>query len=201
MSDFASSIGNFFSGTGGKDLTALLGLGGAASNLYSGFENFQNQQNYNDQIKKAQAILSDPKKLQAAVAAIQQPLSAGLTEGVGNAVQGSMAERGLATSPALMQSVMAQAIAPYVQQNQQTALNAVLQKLGLVEQSRPALFPQTNLTSLLKLISSGGGTPGVDQSGLDAAWGPGTTGADISAWFGGPGEVPYIPVDTGDGGV
>lgn len=91
-----------------------------------------------------------PSQLAANIQQLQQPLSQGLTQSVGNTVQGQLAERGLSQSPGIYADVLAQAIAPYQQQEQQMATNAYFQKLGLPISARPSPFgpyPQTSNTS------------------------------------------------------
>lgn len=103
-------------------------------------------------------LLSHPEKLAAMAAKIQQPLNNGLVQGVNNRVQGDMAARGLSQAPGIFAASEGQALAPYVQQNQQTAMQAVLSSLGL-----PAgTFGQPqNLSSLMTLFAKpqGGSAP------------------------------------------
>jgi len=106
-------------------LTKILPLVSTASGLYGSYENAQQQ-------NKVRGILDNPAKFQNYAAGYTRPLSAGLTQGVANATQGYAAERGLAESPALEQTLYAQAIAPYIQQNQQMGQQEALQSLGLM---------------------------------------------------------------------
>src|ERR1035438_7820190 len=76
-------------------------------------------------------ILKDPAKLAAMIAKVQQPLSQGLQQSVGNKVQGDMAQRGLSQAPGIFAATESQALAPYYQQNQAVAENAVLSSLGM----------------------------------------------------------------------
>jgi hypothetical protein len=105
-------------------ITAITGLAGAGSSLFNTYENQQYQ-------NKLRSYAESPQKLNNYAAGFTQPLAAGLTQGVENQAQGYAAERGLATSPALEQSIVSQAIAPYIQQNQQNGLQTALQALGL----------------------------------------------------------------------
>lgn len=95
-------------------------------------------------------LLSHPEKLAAMAAKIQQPLNNGLIQSVGNQVQGDMASRGLAQAPGIFAAGESQALAPYYQQNQSTALNAVMQSLGLPSGT---FQPPQNLSSLMSLFS------------------------------------------------
>jgi hypothetical protein len=76
-------------------------------------------------------LLKNPQALAAMVAKLQQPLNNGLTQSVGNQVQGNMAERGLSQAPGVFAGAESQALAPFYQQNQSTATQALLQALGL----------------------------------------------------------------------
>jgi hypothetical protein len=111
-------------------------------------------------------LLKNPQALAAAIAKIQQPLNQGLAQAVGNQVQGNMAERGLAQAPGTFAASESQALAPFYEQNLNTATQAFLQSLGMpagtfgspVNTSGPmALFLQS-----LK-NRQGGGAGGTDQ--------------------------------------
>src|ERR1700741_2348097 len=65
------------------------------------------------------------------VRAATQPLSLGLVQDVTSQVSGTLAERGLSQAPGIQATELATALAPYQQQNQQTALQLVLTRLGL----------------------------------------------------------------------
>ena len=134
---------------------------GTAGNI---FEEYKRNQYSNF----VMSLLKDPAKLAAAIAKIQQPLNAGLTQAVGNQVQGNMAERGLAQAPGTFAASESQALAPFYEQNLNTATQAFLQSLGMpagtfgspVNTSGPmALF----LQSLKNRV--GGGTGGTDVPG------------------------------------
>lgn len=107
--------------------------------------------------KDENAITSlTPQQLSAKVAAATQPLSQGLTQSVGNQVQGEMGERGLAESPGIYSAVLSQALAPYYQQNQNTAEREVMEQLMAplrAAEGESSLLPQqTNMARLLKML-------------------------------------------------
>ena len=106
-------------------LTKVMPLVSTASGLYGSYENAQ-------QMNKARGIVDDPRKFQQFAAGYTRPLAAGVMQGVTNAAQGQAAERGLAESPAQEQQIVAQAIAPYIQQNQQQGQQDALAALGLM---------------------------------------------------------------------
>lgn len=158
MSELLSSVGSFI----GSNSGLLKGLGTAAgvgTNLYSGITNAQNTNNYNNTQSYIQSLVKDPTKLAAASAKLQQPLSAGLTDQVTNQVQGQLAERGLGGSPAAMTSAITQSLAPYIQQNQSTAMQTLMNSLGLGSSTRPAALPTMDLSKLMAMLKSGSSDP------------------------------------------
>ena len=102
--------------------TQAASLGSAAYNMYN---QYQNQQ-YQNQLR---SYAQDPAKMNAYAANFTQPLNAGLTSAVANNTQGYLASRGLSDSPAVSQQVESQAIAPYIQQNQQAGYRDAIQAL------------------------------------------------------------------------
>jgi hypothetical protein len=100
----------------------------------------------------------NPQAISAIAAKLQQPLSSGLTSGVGNVVNASLAEQGLSQAPGIQSQVMSQALAPYQMQEQQMALEAALQAIGLPAQALAAIRGSMNpmqLASMLKGILPG----------------------------------------------
>jgi hypothetical protein len=156
MPQALGSLGSFFSSNMGN-ISKLLAAGGTAANVYSGVNNAINQSNYNSTQSYIQNLVKNPAKLAAAAQQYQQPLSAGLTDAVTNQAQAQLAERGLGGSPAAMQSVIAQSLAPYIQQNQQTAIQTLLQSLNAGTGARPTALPQMDLSKLMAQLKLGGG--------------------------------------------
>src|SRR6266850_1148791 len=76
-------------------------------------------------------LLKHPEQLAAMAAKIQKPLDNSLVQGVNNRVQADMATRGLAQAPGIFAATESQALAPFEQQNANTAMQAVLASLGL----------------------------------------------------------------------
>jgi hypothetical protein len=168
MPDALQSIGQFFSSPGGKGLESLASIGatgaGLAGNLAT--EHARNQElNY---LKQQQAQLQDPTKLASEVAAATQPLNRSLVQSVGNQVSGTLAEQGLAEAPGIQATVLSQALAPYEQQNQQTALQLVLQRLGLplsyAQTLLQGLPPNVNLAPLMALLNRPGVPTGTNAN-------------------------------------
>jgi hypothetical protein len=152
MSQLLGSVASWFgkSGSGGSPnwLTAILGgLGGAGE-----IGNILTDQKRSSLLNQSEAWSKlTPQQLSAKVAAATQPLSQGLTSSVGNVVQGQVAERGLAESPGIYSEVLAQALAPYYQQNQQTALNEILAQMGLPLQEA-SLLKDSNLSPIFAML-------------------------------------------------
>jgi len=110
-------------------------------------------------------LIAHPEKLAAMVAKLKKPLDNALVQGVSNTVQGNLAERGLGQAPGIYTTSLAQGLAPYEQQNEQTALDAVMRTLGL-----PAgTFGQpANMTGALQLFLNQFGKKGNGVTGSGA---------------------------------
>jgi hypothetical protein len=136
-------------------------------------------------------LLKNPAKLAAMAAKIQQPLNNGLVQGVTNQVQGDMASRGLSQAPGIFAATESQALAPFEQQNQQTAMNAFLQSLGL-----PAgtFGKPTDIGSILSMFK-GGSSGGGSSSSLFSD--PGLSIMQPSFMPGGGGSAPPFDPTTG----
>lgn len=127
-------------------------------------------------------LLSHPEKLAQMAAKITQPLDNGLVQATNNRVQGDMASRGLSQAPGIFAASESQALAPYVQQNQNTALQTVMQSLGLPSGS---FAPPTSMAPLFSMLfNKPSGTPA--QTPIT----PGLTP-----------PPPQMPTDTGDPGI
>ncbi len=143
----------------------ITGLLGAGSGLFNNYE----QSKYQNMLR---SYASNPTKLMNYAKGFTQPLPAGLLQGVENQAQGYAAERGLATSPALQQQIVSQAIAPYIQQQQDQGLNFAMQALGL----------------------GGGAQPGSGTGGLPASL------EQLSKWGQPSGSTPpFLPPDPTSG--
>lgn len=132
MSQIFSSI---FKNPGGQGINwgniANLGLGalGTIGNISA---NKKRNALINEYLARQRYLQSlTPEQHLAGIRSFQNPLSGGLTKGVGNVVQGAMAERGLSQSPSIYSEVLAQALAPYFMQNQESAKDAYFRSLGV----------------------------------------------------------------------
>ena len=95
-------------------------------------------------------VMKNPALLSQMVLKAQQPISAALVQDINNRVQGDLAQRGLAQAPGIFGTTEAQALAPFEQQNYQTALQQVLASLQLPGSTFNR--PQANLSPLLSLF-------------------------------------------------
>jgi len=125
-----------------------LNIGSTGYNLYNQYKNQQYQNTLRDDAQ-------NPAKVNALAAQYTQPLNAGLTASVNNATQAQLAQAGLSESPAIAQTVEAQAIAPYIEQNKQAGYADAIQALGLGGGAiPPALQQQNSLSALAKAFAS-----------------------------------------------
>ena len=184
-----------------SSLTPVLGpalqvaqLGSTGYNLYN---QYQNQQ-YQNQLR---SYAQDPAKMNAYAAQFTQPLNAGLTAAVNNQTQAQLAQSGLSESPQIAQTVEAQAIAPYIQQNQQQGYTNALQALNLGGGAIPPQLQGTqNLGALAKAFSQmpNGAQQlqkllSLSQQQYQTAPTPQTTSPDMSG-----DAVPYQPIQSFD---
>jgi hypothetical protein len=167
------SVGNFFGSSGGKGLTSLAELGATGAGLFGNISAERQKAQELDYLKKQQNAIGDPTKLAQEVAAATQPLNRALVQDVGNQVSGTLAEQGLSQAPGIQAATLAQALAPAEQQNQATALQLVLKRLGLPIEYAQALLQnnpqQTNLSPLLALLQKGGSFGGATSGANPAA--------------------------------
>ena len=164
------SLGQFLQGPGGQSLLKVGEVGMTGAGLVGNILNERARSQELNKLKTAEATLADPTKLSSEVRAATQPLNAGLVQDVTNQVSGNLAERGLAQAPGIQATELSTALAPFEQQNQNTALQLVLTRLGLpIEYAKTILagMPQnTNLAPLLALLGRNNSSPtGSDFSG------------------------------------
>ena len=151
--EMLSSLGNFIS-SDAKPLTSLLGAAGAGANIYSGVEQAQQQSRINSAQNYIMNLVQNPAKMSAAAAQYATPLTAGLTADISNQVQGNLAERGLGSSPAAYTQQLTQALAPYIQNQQSTALQTLLSSLGLTANMKTTTPSFANISKLLAGLQS-----------------------------------------------
>lgn len=181
MSDALSSIGQFLGSGAGKAVETGATAGtGLLQNLMANRE-AQKKQSF------VENLIQNPAAFSKFVSGFQQPLTAGLTADVARSTDAYGAERGLGSSPTVMKDIYAQALAPYVQQQQQQGTNAALSALGIY--GATPTTPPINISGILKAILQGSSpqasnpTAGIDLSTVPN---PGLTGMDLGL----PGAVP-----------
>ena len=156
MSDALASIGSFFSSPSFKTISEIGGLGATGLGLAS---NIQADQQRSAAARAAQNNMNlSPAKLSAMVSSGTQPLNAGLVQAITGNVNANLAEQGLSEAPGLIATATSQALAPFEQQNQNTALQLVLQKLGLPAELLKTIPANTNLSPLLAMLFKGFGS-------------------------------------------
>ena len=189
MSDTLTQVGTFFGSTGGK---AALGGGAAGAGLLQSF--FANREAQNKQ-KFVEQLITNPTKFASYIQGFEQPLQAGLTADINRNASAFGAEHGLGSSPGVMQNIEAQALAPYLQQQQQTAEQAALQSLGIYENS-PTTKP-VDISSILKMLQMGGQPQPNVTSGINPNSIPGFGSQSLTDITGGS-STPLPPGIIGD---
>jgi hypothetical protein len=188
MSDAISSIGSWLSGTAGQGLLKAGTVGGGFLQNILANRQAQQRQNF------VQNLITNPTKWSQFVSNFNQPLAAGLTSDVARETDAYGAERGLGSSPAVMQDVYAQALAPFIQQQQATAGNEALQALGIYS-GQPTTKP-VDITSLLKLFTSPSAPTVAGQSPISVPGGSTTASGGYGGWVG-----PIQDAPSGDSGI
>jgi len=109
-------------------------------------------------------LVQNPAQISKMATSEAAPLSQALQQTVMNAVQGDMAARGLSQAPGIFGATESQALAPYVQQNYNTALQAVLSQLGIpissMSSQQGSFQKPQDLSALLKQFLNSFGTKG-----------------------------------------
>jgi hypothetical protein len=159
-----------------QGIAPALGIGTAGAGIAGNLMNAITRGQQVSQLQSAEKKLANltPEQLSGMVAKGTAPLNQNLLQNVGNLVQADVAGRGLAESPGVFAATESQALAPYQQQNQSTALQLVMKKLGLPIEYADAIInavgPNANVGSILQTLmqmpqkSNLGGVP--DTSGI-----------------------------------
>jgi len=198
MEGITSALTSLASSPATKGALDIAQLGSTGYNLYNQYQ----QQQYQNKLR---SLSTDPAAVGKLAQGYTQPLNAGLQKGVANEAQAYLASRGLSDSPQISEQVEAQAIAPYIQQNQQQGYRNALQALQLGGGAIPPQLQQQNgLAALTKAFSQWGGagstpyaatlqdylrTMGTQPQQLDpSSWNPGPAPGpiDTSGWNLGP---------------
>lgn len=150
MSDLLSSIGNFFGSSAGKGLGEIAGLGATGAGL---FGNLAADRQRAAAAKAARANMDlTPAQLAAQVNQATLPLNKELVQAITGNVNANLAEQGLSEAPGIQAQAIAQGLAGPEQQQQQNAMNLVLQRLGLPAEFLRTIPSNANLSPLLALL-------------------------------------------------
>lgn len=150
-------------------IAPLLGIGTAGAGIAGNIMNSITRGQQTSKLQSAEKQLANltPQQYGSMVAGATQPLNQNLLNLVGNQVQADVASRGLAESPGTFAATESQALAPFQQQNQNTALQLILTKLGLPIEYANAVInsvgPNANVGGILQALMQlpgAGGTRG-----------------------------------------
>jgi len=162
MSELLGSIGNFFSSAAGKGLSEIAGLGATGAGLVGNLA-AEHQRAKAASLAEKNANLT-PQQLGTMVSGATQPLDRALVQAVTGNVNANLAEQGLSQAPGLIATATSQALAPFEQQKEQTALQLVLRKLGLPAEFAATIPQNAQMAPLLALLMHGFGTPNAPSS-------------------------------------
>jgi hypothetical protein len=152
----------------GQNASKIIPAGAAGAGFLG---NWLNQRKTNERQNFLESLSKDPTKMNKYISGFEQPLSKGLTSGVENQVQAALGERGLSSSPTISADVYAQALAPYQQNEQQMAIQAAMNSLGIMPQTAgPTADTSMPLFMLMQALNKKP-APGVDYS---SNYAPGT---------------------------
>jgi hypothetical protein len=169
MSEMLGNIGSFFGSPAGKGLGEVAGLGATGAGLVG---NLAADHQRSIAAKEAQANANlTPQQLSEMVTKATQPLNRGLVQAITGNVNANLAEQGLSQAPGIQATTLAQALALPEQQNQQTALQLVMRKLGLPAEFASTIPQNAQLAPLIAMLFQGAGnfpktsTPGKSPTG------------------------------------
>lgn len=169
--DAFAQLGHLFSSpTGGANWGNILKAGVTGMGLIG---DIMAQRKQNAALNRIAFYQKNPAAAAAEVRSLTAPLSMGLTENVGNQVQGYLAERGLSQSPNITAATLGEALAPYQQQNQQQALQEFY---SLLNPAGATYAAPSNMGDLLKLWFPATATPSHATVGPWKVWGTGGAG-------------------------
>ena len=175
LSSIFSNLGGWLSGGGNaatgatpnwtKLLTGGLLASGEVGNILSG-EKQSSMQDYLTNLAKNPQIMSHM------ILKSQQPISGAQNQDVNNRVHADKSSLGLSRPPGIFAGTEAQALAPFEQQNYQTAQQQVLSQLGLAagaNLNQPLTSLSPALQALMRTFGYNTGTGGQTNAN-PAAW-------------------------------
>jgi len=162
MPQMLANIGTYASSPSVKGLETVVGAG---SNIAGTIDNMMQQNAYSNSQSYLRNLATNPVAFQEAAQKYVQPLNQGLVTAVTNATNSQLAERGLGGSSAITQATLAQALAPYIAQNQQQGRSDLLNALGLLGGTKPTgQNGFTDISKLLAQLKAGGSANSTPQS-------------------------------------
>lgn len=147
-------------GAGGQGGTP--GLAGGLTGLMGAISQFSLAAKQKQALDRSLWYAKNPGAISQLQQQFTQPLSQGLVKGTENVVNASLAEQGLSQAPGQQSQVLAQALAPYQQQEQQMALTEALKAIGLPAEALQSLQGIMNPQQLAMMLK--GVLPGQPQS-------------------------------------
>jgi len=126
MEAFTSILGTF-----GKDLGAITKAIQPVNALFGMINQHSLAAKEKAALDRSIYYSKHPEAISNLVSSMTKPLSSGLVKGTENIVNASLGEQGLSQAPGIQGQVLAQALAPYQQNEQQMAIAEVFKALGL----------------------------------------------------------------------
>ena len=163
MSDvFTSILGTL--GTLSKGIGQTAGAAGGPLSIMQAISQIGIANKEKQAVDRALWYSKNPQAISQMQQQFEKPLDQGLVKGTENVVNASLAQQGLSQAPGIQSQVTQQALAPYIQQNQNTALMEVFKALGLPAEALSALSgmksPGALGMQLKSILPTTPGTPG-----------------------------------------
>ena len=191
MDAITSVLGKVFGGGGGGGaLGQTMGLATGPLSLMQMISQMSLASKEKSALDREMWWAKNPQAISGLVTQMTQPLSQGLVKGTENIVNASLAQQGLSQAPGIQSQVLAQALAPYQQNEQQMALTEALKAIGLPGEALANIANINNpnaLAMLLKTILPNPQTPLQVQGGAIPQAADPTAGITI-------GPPPFDPV-------
>jgi len=158
MSEMLGNVAQFFSSPAAKALSEIAGVGATGAGLVGNL--LADRQRSQAAAAAKRNMDLTPAQLGLQVQQATQPLNAALVQAVERNVNANLAEQGLSEAPGLIASATSQGLAPYAQQNEQAALQLVMQRLGLPAEFARTIPQNAQLGPLIALLMKGMNIPG-----------------------------------------
>ena len=131
-----------------SDIAGIVAALSSAAGTVSNIQNANAQANLRDVVQNRQLqqetnllAASSPQAIAAGTGALTQPLSQQLVDAISRQTMNGLESQGVQGAPGLFQSVLEQALAPYLLQQQQNAESTYMQALGL-QRGAVGMLPQ-----------------------------------------------------------